>query len=474
MKRIVLINPPLNLKDRYGKLANAGAHMPPQGLGSLASFIRNNGYAVKILDCEALDLTVPETVEQVIGYRPDFVGITAVTIAVDSAAKLAESLKTKDEKLTIIIGGVHISALPEETMSLFPYFDIGVLGEGELTLLELLRALENRHEDLGNIDGLIFRKNKSTVKTNARKFIDNIDSLPFPAWDLYPEIKKYYHPSPFLFKNLPVISLVTSRGCPYRCSFCSRSVWRDKTYREHSAGYVFEMIKILYCTHGIREIAIYDDTFSVNKKRLIDLCHRLIKEKLDLTWSCNMRVNDITEPDLLKLMKKAGCWQIGLGIESGSQEILDFLCKDISAAMVSEALHKVKGAGLMSRGSIMIGVLSETLKSLEETQRFVVNSDLDFLTVNTFNPLPGSLDYQRAHQYGKFDKNWKLLNQYNYVFVPNGLTKEVLQEYVKSITAKFYFRFRPLIYLHYFAMCFSLKKLKIIIKGLTSLFKFAG
>ncbi|MBL7131197.1 MAG: cobalamin-dependent protein [Candidatus Omnitrophica bacterium] len=467
-KRVLLINPPLSGKERYGKLAAAGVYMPPLGLGFLASALRQEGFEVGILDYEALGLNIKQAAEHILSFQPDYVGITAVTMSIFSAAEVAAAIKQYNDKIYLILGGIHLGALPEETLNLFPQFDIGVIGEGEITIIELLKALSN-NVDLQKVTGIIYRDNGSLIKTAQRPVIKNLDILPFPAWDLYPELKRYYRPSAFGFQRLPCTSLITSRGCPGRCSFCDRGVGGQR-YREHSAEYVMEMVRILYHKYGIRDLAIYDGTFGVNRSRLLKLCEMLIKEGLDLVWSCNFRV-EMAELDTLRLMKAAGCWGVAYGIESCSQRILDFLQKDIDPGTIAQALRWTKKAGIVSKGYIMVGAPMETEQSFKETLTSILRFDLDLLTVNSFTPFPGTLDYQRAHKYGKFNKDWKLLNQRNFVFVPEGLSQKQIGYFTQLITRKFYLR--PRILWKYLKMSLNSCYFKLLFNGLISFIKFA-
>lgn len=466
--KIILINPPLKREERYGSLASAGAYMPPLGLGTLAAVLRKEGYKVKILDCEALQLNIEQVLDQTLSFRPDYVGITAVTMAIHSAADLAAALKQQKLKAPIILGGVHLSALPEKTMNLFPQFDIGVIGEGEVTIIDLLKALRGR-KSLKGIRGLIYRgKNGKIIKTPPRPLIENLDTLPFPAWDLYPDLKKCYQPPVFWFKKLPCISIITARGCPSRCTFCSRGVWKEQ-YREHSAEYVMKMIKKLYYQYGMRDITIYDDTFGLNRRRLIRLCEMLIKEKLDLVWECNFRI-EMAKPEILLLMKKAGCWAVAYGIESCSDRVLNFLQKGINLKMISEALWWTKEVGLVSKGYIMVGTLPETKRSMKTTLKEILKLDLDLLTVNAFTPLPGSVDYKRADQYGQFNRDWRLLNQYNLVFIPKGLSQKQIEDYVRLITRKFYLR--PRILWRFIKMSLNPRYFKLLFSGAIAFLRF--
>jgi anaerobic magnesium-protoporphyrin IX monomethyl ester cyclase len=458
MVDIILVNPPLTGEERYGSLAAGGVYMPPQGLANLAAFIRQKGYSVTIVDCCVLNLNQVGLAKHILSYDPRFVGITAVTISINKAADLAGLLKEQEPDLKIIVGGCHLSALPKETMSAFPQFDIGVIGEGELTIIELLRVLEEG-KHLNNVKGIIFRENGTLKITPSGSFIEDLDTLPFPAWDLLPDITRFYRPSGFSFKRLPTTSLVTLRGCPMRCTFCSDGPFA-KTVRLHSSKYVLEMIKFLQRTYKIKEIMFYDGTFVINRQRLIEICELMIKEKLDLVWSCNGRIDMMTQ-ETLRLMKRAGCWLVGYGVESGSQQVLDFYRKDIELEKAYKVLRWTKQAGMFTKSSFMLGQLIENKETLKSTMNFILKSDLDLITVTYFTPLPGTLDYVRASQYGSFDNNWDLLNFHNIVFVPRGLNKDIIRFYRQCITSKFYLR--PRIIFRHLVMLVNLHNFKIII-----------
>ncbi|MHC4123437.1 MAG: DegT/DnrJ/EryC1/StrS family aminotransferase [Planctomycetota bacterium] len=441
--------------------------MPHLGLGYLASTIRKNGYEVDIIDCEALRLNTEGACRKILNESPDYVAITAVTLSIGNAADLAMTLKEFRPELKILIGGPHITATPYETMRRFSQFDLGVIGEGEITVVELLKALDSS-EDIDTVDGLIYRKNGNILKTGDRSLIRDLDTIPFPAWDLYPDLRTEYRPSAFGFKKLPSTSLITSRGCPGSCSFCNQGPW-GRLYREHSEGYVMEMVRILYHRYKIRDLAIYDGTFGVTKDRLIRLCNLLIKEKMDLVWSCNLRIN-MANVEMLRLMKKAGCWGIAYGIESGSQKILDFIKKGITKEQISEAIQNTKKAGIISKGYMMVGMPLETKETLNETLNFVLDLDLDLLTVNHFTPFPGTLDYERVDRFGLFDKSWNLLNEHSLVFVPESLSKKDIESYITRITRKFYFR--PRVIFNFAGLALKPENLKVLYIGFLAFLKF--
>lgn len=468
MSRVILVNPPLGREERYGKLAIGGSYMPPLGLSYLASSLKENGFEVFIVDCEALSLSVEKGSTHILGLGPDFIGITSTTVSVNHAARLALCLKKTKKEIPIILGGSHVTVIAEETMQKFPQFDIGVLGEGELTIVELLKALE-AGDSLDEVRGLIVRVDKDLVKvTEPREVIEDLDKLPFPALDLLPDLTRYYRPSVFGFKKLPAGSLITSRGCPGRCSFCNQGPF-GKRYREHSAGYVMEMIKVLYYKYGVRDIAIYDGTFGINKKRFVLLCEMLIKEGLDLVWSSNARVDLITLENL-RLMKRAGCWSVAYGIESGAQEIIDFLQKGIKIDEVRRVLDMTRKAGIVTKGYFMLGAPMETEETMQKTLDFVLTSSLDLVTMNNYTPLPGTKDYDRVSEYGKFNKDWRLLNEHNIVFVPNGLTARQIDHSIRKITRRFYLR--PRIILYYLKMAFIPRNFILLFKGFLAFMKF--
>ena len=467
MTKIIFVNPPLTGEERYGALARGGVYMPPLGLGSLSSVVRAHGYDVKIIDCEALHLNTQEAAGMILKENADFIGLTAATVSIKKAAELATVIKNHNSELNILIGGAHITAVPEETMLRFNQFDVGVIGEGEVTIVELLNALTSK-TDIATVKGIIYRQGGHLIKTEYQDLIKDLDGLPFPAWDLYPDLTRFYKPSAFGFQKLPSTSIVTSRGCPSNCSFCNQGPW-GRLYREHSAEYVMEMIRTLFNKYKIRDLAIYDGTFGVNKSRLIKLCELLIKERFNLAWSCNLRIN-MADVEILKLMRKAGCWGIAYGIESGSQKILEFIGKGITKQQISRAVHNTKKAGIITKGYIMVGTLAETKETLLETLGYVPTLDLDLLTVNHFTPFPGTLDYERADKFGSFNKDWSLLNEHSLVFIPKALKKEDIEFYITKITKKFYFR--PRIIFNFLKLALNLSSFRILIDGFLAFLSF--
>ena len=470
-KKIIFVNPPLTAEESYGKLAAAGSHLPPLGLCVLAAVARDEGYTVKILDSPALGYTYDDAFKWISKERPDYVAIAAVTLTIHKAAKLADMLKKANKNIKIIIGGPHISSTENvaiKTMNLFKSFDVGISGEAEFTLKELLPALDNE-KDLKKIQGLVVRDKSKVIVTSKRPFIENLDDVPFPAWDLLPDLAKNYRPAAFSFNKLPSTVLVTSRGCPGGCTFCHASVFGLK-YRAFSADYLIKMVDHLYYKYGIRDILFLDDIFVLFKERTKKFCEHIVKNKMNLSWACQSRI-DLVNPEILKIMKEAGCWQISYGIESGSQKILDDTKKRITLDQIREAVKWTKDSGIRSKGFFMIGLPTETRQTINDTMRFMKELPLDEVEVTLFTPFPGIEEYERAQRLGNLKDNWDQMSEYNVVFTPKGISEKELLSLQKRALIGFYLR--PRIIFGYLKMINSFGQVKKLFLGAKSLLNLA-
>lgn len=441
--KVFFATPPLSRGERYGALAGGGSAAPALGLLCLAAVCRRAGWQVEVLDAAALDLGLDEVLRRLAASRPDVLALSATTLAVASAAELARQARRRLPSLRVILGGPHVSAAPVETLRRFPDFDAAVVGEGEATILELLAALAAG--GLEGIAGLALPAAGSVRLTPRRPPIRDLDRLPLPAWDLLAGFPQRYAPAPFKTRRLPAASLVTSRGCPNECIFCDRSVF-GRHCHAFSPGYVIEMMLELYYRHGVREFCFEDDTFVTFDKNLVEICQRLIELDLGISWSCLGRVNHIRR-DRLELMKRAGCWQISFGIESGNQEILDRINKKVTLEQIREALRLSRQAGLMNKGFFIVGHPGETRATLRQSIDFALELPLDDLSVTMLTPFPGSAIYERAEEFGTLDRDWGRMNLLQAVFVPFGLTREDLEAAQKELLRRFYLR--PRIVLNY-------------------------
>ncbi len=437
---ICLVNPSLSFDGLYGDwdLSAVDSVSPPLGLLLLAAVARQQGHSVSVIDAYAQKLSLKSTAEYIFAQHPDLVGVTATTSSVHAAAEVGKSIKLSNPDLKIIIGGSHITAVPEETFELFPQFDIGVIGEGEETFIELLDCLVDKKRDLAEVKGIIFRKNDNIFRTNIRESEVDMDFLPFPAWDLLPSLTNPYHMSIIGTTSDKSTAVLTSRGCPGSCTFCDTSVF-GKKFRAYSANYVIRMIEHLMTNHGIKELLIYDDNFVTDPKRLRQICQILIEKEYNISWSCCARVNMVS-PEMLQLMRKAGCWQIEYGIESGSPKILGTMKKYITIDQISRALKWTKEADIMTRGNFIFGYVGETKETLEETLEFILDADLDYFQQTFLTPYPGTEVYQMAAQHGKVNLDWNKMNNLTINFVPQGFTRKDLTHFSKLAFKKFYLR----------------------------------
>lgn len=437
MKTIVFLHPPMTLNARYGELAEAGAMEPPFGLCSLAAVAREQGYRTFIVDAEALGLSVEEAAQQVLQHSPDYVGITATTPAIVNAAKIAQVIRDDGPHPLLILGGVHVTAIPEETLEEFPAFDMAVVGEGETTLLELLHHLD-QGLDLGTVKGLALRRDGRIVRTLPRALIKDLDTLPMPAFDLLPPLQEHYGVTAQSVDRLPAISLITSRGCYAKCTFCDTNV-TGNTMRGHSAQYVIAMMRLMHKRYGMRCVMFEDDNFLAFRKRIREMEGILKHDPLDMTWSCTSRV-DIANAETLAAAKRLGCWQIFYGVETASQKILDFYKKQITPQQAQNAIEMTKKAGLHTKGFVIIGNPLETIETLEETREFVKRVPLDDISITYFTPYPGAEVFNTCERYGEFDRNWEKLSCFEIVFIPHGLNHQILEDYQRRIFREFYMR----------------------------------
>jgi len=432
-----LITPPLTKEQRMGMFAEGGAVMPGLGILYIASFMRKHGLEVEILDAEGQGLNREATVQYLTQRNPDIIGITTTTLSIISAGELAQDLKIRIPHVKVFLGGAHVTALPKETMEDFCAIDGCVLGDGESSFTKIVENIQGGLEwDVG-VDGVVGRRDGTLFTHPKEEHLQELDALPFPAWDLLDGFPLRYRPPFHSYQRLPVANIITTRGCPFNCSFCDRSVFGKSIY-SHSVGYVIEMIEYLIREFGIREVSIKDDAFMSSSDWVAKFCEELRRRDLGLVWSCNARVNFVNE-DMLSQMKSAGCRMISYGIESGSPGILKKMMKGITKEQIINALQLTRKKGIVSKGFFMIGVPGESPETLKETLNFINDIPLDELNINFFTPFPGSDLFRQVLQEG-FQPDFSQMSMLEPVYIPEGLTEEELRRYQKRIIYSFYLR----------------------------------
>lgn len=438
IKKVLLVYPPV--KNKFGEYAAVGSSSPPMGIVYLGTLLKQKGYAVKLLDCDNARTGMEEALKCVREFNPDCVGVSAVTLTIGSALELFAGIKEYNRDILTVLGGFHITVLPEETLGTSPNIDIGVLGEGEYTLIELLEAL-NSGRGLEEVAGIIFKKDGALVRTKERELIDDLDNLSLPDYSLLPNFPADYYPAAHrLFMGRPAGFLLASRGCPFNCSFCGRGLWGTKV-RSYSVAYVLKMMEDMLGRFAIKSLLIGDELFFADPRKNADFCREMIKRRLNkkIKWVCSSRV-DTLNPGVLKLMKEAGCEQISFGIESGSQKILDILNKRTTPKIIRDTLKMVKRAGVGSSGTLMLGSPGETVDTLKETIDFVTGLDIDYIVAWFFTPLPGSRIYNEYKRYGFLTGSYAQQNCMDVTFLPFGLTKGQLMDSQQELYRRFYLR----------------------------------
>lgn len=447
--KFVFIIPPITKEVLHGEwdLSGVDSVSPPLGVLILAATLKKRGYDVSVIDAYAERLTLKETIKKISDFNTNAVGISFMTPAYESAISLAKAIKEDLRHILIIVGGAHITALPKETLQ-HAEFDYGVIGEGEETLPDLLDALDEKRNLFG-VDGIVFKDTDGAIQcTKKRAFIQNMDALPFPDWGVVN--LKNYRLSPVGTKGKYALPLLTSRGCPCRCTFCDTGGVGTKL-RGYSTEYVLSMMDEVITKYGIREFVFYDDTFSALKKRTFEICEEISRRGWKIDWSCCARIDCISK-EMLQVMKRAGCWQIEYGIESGCQEILDRVNKKISLEKVKEVIKWTKQAGIQTRGNFIFGFPGDTKETIERTIDFACSLELDYFQQGFLTPYPGSAIYLSAEKEGDFNRDWRKMNNITINFVPNGMTKEDLIALSKKAFRRFYLR-PKIVFSHFFWLC---------------------
>lgn len=389
--KVLIVNPPIRENDN--------PHFP-SGLGYLAAVLRKEGYEVAVIDVAAHRLKKDELIEEIKKHNFDVFAVGGLITIFNYLKWLTNEVRKINPNVLIISGGSAVSSIPNLFLKRTG-IDVGLLYESELTIIELLKAVNNK-TDISTIPGISFRdKNGGIIVNPLRERIDNLDSIPFPAYDLFPMDIYLKHPLQMgllnLSKGRKAIGIVSTRGCPWKCTFCHRNF--GNTYRTRSPENVVAEMEMLYKTYGITFFDFKDETLTVNKKHTEALCDLLIQKGYDFKWQGMTRADLVTK-DLLIKMKKAGCIYINFGLESGSQRMLDAVDKKIKVEIMEQSIKWVKEIGLELTKSFMIGIPGETKETVQETIDFCKKLDLDG-TFFICTPYPGTILWEKLKHDGR-------------------------------------------------------------------------
>lgn len=406
--KILLINPPRRnevVADNPAFIDEERGFNPPLGLLYLASYIKKNSrHEVTALDAQVDNLGYDDDfVRRIEAINPDMVGITVMTFTLVDVLKTLRLVRQAGEKLNkkiiIVLGGPQAHIYPAETLNLAGV-DYVVKGEGEKPLLSLLEALSGRG-DLAQIKGLVYKQDGIIVNNHIDDLIDDLDSMPFPDRTLLP-VDKY---SSLLGAGRIVTTMFTSRGCPFHCNFCDRP-HLGKKFRSRSARNVVDEMEACLKL-GIEEILVYDDTFTVNRQRVLEICNEIKVRNLKFFWDIRARVDTVDE-EILKQLKSAGCMRIHFGVESGTEKILKVLNKGIHLDQIERAFKTAKKAGIETLGYFMIGAPTETKADILETISFAKKLNPDYVHITIFTPYPATEIYNRALTEGVISNDYWL------------------------------------------------------------------
>lgn len=464
--KIQLINTPY--LDTYGSLRKIAAVYFPLGLGYIAAVLRENGfYEIDLFDPEAEGLNWKEVRERIKNFDADVIGLSCVTATYPAAKKLAKLVKSVNKKALLIVGGVHVSALPQETLKDCSAIDLVVIGEGEYTFLEICQRLE-KGESLDHISGIALRKGKRIFFTPARQFTHNLDKIPFPARYLV-DLNHYTTPA-HMTVGEKSITLISSRGCPSQCTFCASHVVAGRRFRAHSPEYVVREIDYLQRKYGYQYFIFEDDSFTIDRERVEEICRQLIKRKKKIIWICFGRVTTVDKP-LLKLMKRAGCYLIGYGVESGDQAIRRNIKKGITEEQCLKVFKLSKEVGLKTQAFFMIGSPGETEETVKKTINLAIKLDPSLAYFNPLVPYPGTEIYDQfcgVH----FDpsKNWANYSAFGdkLALELHDISSKKLKYYCALANRRFYLR--PAYILKRIKNLSSLAELRASLKGAFALF----
>ncbi len=383
--KVTLVNPPYPEK--------AHQHLPfiPLSLGYLGAVCEKGGHEVNVIDCQGEKLSPEDFRRRIEKIDADVVGITSATLTYKSALKIAKISKEVHPECTTVLGGCHATFWDVNALNECPALDVIVRKEGEITFLDLLSKLKGK-ESLDEVQGITFRKGDKIIRNEDRAYIENLDDLPFPAHHLL-------NLNSYIKVGKLIIPVMTSRGCVYWCDFCTAVRMFGRKYRMRSPKNVVDELEFLYNKYGADQFTFYDDAFTVDPRRVDEICDEIMRRKLPIHWDCETRVDMVNKP-LLEKMKKAGCIAVWFGVESGSQTIIDQMHKKFKIEQTRDAFKMAHEVGLMTVASVILGFPGETEETAWETVNFVKSLNPEDVGFYIATPYPGTPLYDIVKEKG--------------------------------------------------------------------------
>lgn len=435
--KVFLINPPEYLgvsQVREGRcMQRAGAWTsvwPPLSLALTAAVLRRAGHEVLLHDCIVEKISRQKLISIAKVFSPDWCIFNTATPSIAGDMETVDMVKGNLPKSRIAAIGIHPTALPEETFALSKHLDVIIKGEPEQTALELMSAI-----DLDSVTGICYRKNGIIKHNPPRPALEDLNSLPFPAWDL---IDKKLYKLPLSDK--PFLLVATNRGCPFKCRFCADHVYYGRRLRKFSPKRIVDEIEHDIKDIGVKEFLFWAESFTLDKAHAIAVAEEIISRKLEIGWVCNSRV-DQADREMLEAFKRAGCWMIGFGVESGSQRVLDLMNKGTTLEQTRAAVKAAQAAGLQVTAHVMLGYPGETSKEIELTIALVKELKFDFAQFYAAVPFPGSVLYADAKDNGMIvNDDWRYFEQNFCVIKTDHLEPREVESLRNRAFREFYLR----------------------------------
>ncbi len=445
MYDILFINPPLvdYDKEKIPKFFLKTSLFPPIGIAYLSSYLEKYNFKTWIIDMDAEKYSLSKLDLILRLLDPKIIGITMIS---DSTFNISSQIVKKIKMIRdipIIVGGFFATNNSVFLMNR-TNIDYIIRGEGEVTTLELLNCLKSKKGTLNQINGLTFRQNGTIITNPDRELIQNLDDLPFPVWNKFP-ICKYF--ISVAYKN-PSFAVLAARGCPYKCIFCSTSVFHN--YRNRSPKNVVDEIEFLKNNYNIKDITFHDPTFNINPNWVIELCKELLRRKLKIKWRCLCRPDRISER-MLSYMKASGCYYISFGIESSKDKFLEFLQKDFTIEEVRKAIKLSKKYNIEIMANFMYGIPGQTISDLEHNISFIKEINPDYINVVILTPFTGSKLYEYAQKNRmllntdiEYLKNPEKIGLQRLIWKIPNLNEKILNFYIKKTYFLYFFRFKTI------------------------------
>lgn len=438
MMKVLLMMPPMGVEENYANFKTVAANMPSVGLAYIYSAFEEAGCEVRFKDYQCQKNSIDEIIDYIDCEQFDLVGMQAYITNINMCFEISSMIKHKRPNIKIILGGPHATIFPDMIIK-HPVVDFVCIGEGEITMKSLVECL-NKQSEPKKILGLYYKDRDGTVHMNPRRpLIENLDMLPIPKYQIFDPIQ--YFPAVHI-RGKRVCNMITSRGCPYKCTFCAATKIFGHRFRYYSIERSIKEMKFLKEKLLADSLQIYDDNFTTNKTRVKSLCKRMIEEKLNLQWVCYTRADALGDEEMLHLMKKSGCYMIVVGIENANERILKLINKSLSLNIARRNIRLVRKAKINVLSSFMIGLPSETITEIENTIKFSTSIGLTYATYPIFTPYPGTPIYEDAKKYGTIhSENFDDFSRWgNGVYSSKGLSPEIYRKMQKKAFRRFYLK----------------------------------